>query len=316
MKEPLVSVIINCYNCELYLKEAIDSVYNQSYSDWEIIFWDNCSTDKSGEIAMMYDDKLKYFLSENHTTLAKARYAAVGKAQGKYIAFLDADDVWLNKKLEKQLTKICTGPYSLCYTGMFEQNIKGERIRTIIPTYPDGNMLKHLLKQFDIGMSTMMIDKNFLENSGINFDETIYGSEDYNIALRLAAVSEFCIVREPLSIWRVHSNSLTSKIIDKWSIERIGTLNRIILEHPEAYEQNKKYFKEAFARGNYYQARYLINCNERKLALKEMKTIINASYIYMLLYYILLFSPKLWNFIHDEERKRKITFFLLKFIKN
>ena len=60
-KDPLVSVIINCYNGERFLKEAIDSVYAQTFSDWEIILWDNASTDNTAEIAMSYDDRLKYF---------------------------------------------------------------------------------------------------------------------------------------------------------------------------------------------------------------------------------------------------------------
>ena len=64
--QPLVSVIMNCYNSDKYLKEAIDSVYNQSYSNWEIIFWDNASNDSSSAIAKSYDERLKYFLAKEN----------------------------------------------------------------------------------------------------------------------------------------------------------------------------------------------------------------------------------------------------------
>ena len=73
----LVSVIINCYNGQKYLAEAIDSVFSQTYKDWEIIFWDNCSTDDSAKIAKSYGEKLKYYCSNTNTTLGEARNKAI-----------------------------------------------------------------------------------------------------------------------------------------------------------------------------------------------------------------------------------------------
>ena len=84
----LVSIIMNCYNGQRFLKEAIDSVYQQDYEDWEIIFWDNASEDDSAKIAKSYDKKLKYFLAPSNTSLGEARNIALQKAHGKYIAFL------------------------------------------------------------------------------------------------------------------------------------------------------------------------------------------------------------------------------------
>ena len=74
-----VSVIMNCYNGEKYLNSAIDSIYNQTYLDWEIIFWDNASKDKSSSIALSYDSKLKYFKSKKTLSLGKARNKALSK---------------------------------------------------------------------------------------------------------------------------------------------------------------------------------------------------------------------------------------------
>ena len=85
---PLVSIIMNCLNGERYLRQAIDSVFNQTYTEWEIIFWDNVSTDKSAEIAKSYGERVRYFKSTKTYPLGKARNLAIEKAQGDFIAFL------------------------------------------------------------------------------------------------------------------------------------------------------------------------------------------------------------------------------------
>ena len=103
-KLPLVSVIINCYNGEKYLRQAIDSVLSQSYKNFEIIFWDNQSTDASAELVQSFNDsRIKYFLSPNHTVLYGARNQAVQKASGDFLSFIDCDDIWSREKLERQL---------------------------------------------------------------------------------------------------------------------------------------------------------------------------------------------------------------------
>ena len=100
---PFFSVIVNCYNGETYLKKALDSIFSQTFGDYEVIFWDNQSTDSSAEIAKSYSDtRLHYLLAPNFTDISVARNLAVMQAQGKWIAFLDCDDVWLHEKLEQQ----------------------------------------------------------------------------------------------------------------------------------------------------------------------------------------------------------------------
>src|SRR3989304_6187690 len=98
-----VSIIMNCLNCAKYLREAIDSIYAQTYKDWEIIFWDNASTDDSAVIAGNYDGRLRYFRDEEVVPLGKSRNLAMEKAGGEYIAFLDCDDKWMPEKLERQI---------------------------------------------------------------------------------------------------------------------------------------------------------------------------------------------------------------------
>ena len=101
---------MNCYNGEAYLNDSIKSVLAQTYANWELIFWDNKSEDKSAEIFKSYKDKrFKYFYTNQHTSLYKARNLAIEKSSGSFISFLDTDDLWDPRKLELQM-KYFTNP--------------------------------------------------------------------------------------------------------------------------------------------------------------------------------------------------------------
>ena len=105
----LVSVIMNCHNSDKYLVEAIDSIYEQTYNNWEIIFLDNFSTDNSYKITKLYDNKLKYFKTKKYESLYKARNIALEKCNGDIICFLDCDDIWFKDKLERQVNEYKLG---------------------------------------------------------------------------------------------------------------------------------------------------------------------------------------------------------------
>ena len=103
-KKPLISIIMNCYNGEEYLYHAVKSVISQTYKNWELIFWDNQSSDNSLKILRKFKDKrIKYFYAKKHTVLYEARNLAIKKSKGKFIAFLDVDDFWSKNKLESQI---------------------------------------------------------------------------------------------------------------------------------------------------------------------------------------------------------------------
>jgi len=120
-EKSLISVIINCFNGEKYLREALDSVVIQTYKNWEIIFWDNQSTDISAKIFKSYkDSRLKYYLAPTHTKiLYEARNYALKKTTGDFIAFLDVDDYWLSDKLEKQIPLFNDPKVGLVYGNLW-----------------------------------------------------------------------------------------------------------------------------------------------------------------------------------------------------
>jgi len=104
--DKLVSVITPCYNCAPFIAETIKSVIAQTYTNWEMLIVDDCSTDGSYETALQYaanDKRVKVYRMEQNSGAAACRNKAIELSQGEYLAFLDSDDLWLPEKLEKQL---------------------------------------------------------------------------------------------------------------------------------------------------------------------------------------------------------------------
>ena len=122
---------MNCYNGEKYLSQALKSVLEQTYDNWELIFWDNQSTDKSAEIFKEYNDiRFKYFYASSHTLLYEARNEAVKKTKGEFIAILDVDDWWIPEKLEMQLSLFKNDEVGLVYGNLwvFQEKEKKKKI--------------------------------------------------------------------------------------------------------------------------------------------------------------------------------------------
>ena len=134
----LVSVIVNCHNGEKYLKRCINSVINQTYKKFEIIFWDNCSTDKSLEIIKNFkDSRIKVFSSKIYKKLYSARNLAIKKAKGDIITFLDTDDLWeKNKLLNQYKTLIKKNNFTMIYSNYYKfYQSKKKKLLNLIRNY-------------------------------------------------------------------------------------------------------------------------------------------------------------------------------------
>ncbi len=113
---PAVSIIVNVRNASATLAAALESAVRQTFADWEMIVWDDCSTDNSGEIVSSFrDSRIHYEVAPYYMSLGEARQAAMSKAVGEWIAFLDQDDIWLPGKLECQLAKTRSDRVGLVY---------------------------------------------------------------------------------------------------------------------------------------------------------------------------------------------------------
>lgn len=218
---PLISVIINCYNGEKYLREAIDSVIAQTYDNWELVFWDNQSTDSTRKIVESYNcPKIKYFYALEHTPLGEARNLAVEKANGEYINFLDADDVWKPQKLEKQMALLRPGKIEVVYThfelklepGISSDNWMVESYRQLNNYHPNRkkNAYQNLLhKNYIIFSSVLFNASHYRECGGINgkFSQ----GEDYDLLLKLSLKTEFAEVEDDLVVYRIHQQNNSVK---------------------------------------------------------------------------------------------------------
>lgn len=208
---PKVSIIMNCLNCEKYLREAIDSVYAQTYKDWEIIFWDNASTDKSVKIAKSYNG-LRYFISNETVPLGKARNIAIEQASGEYIAFLDCDDLWLPIKLEKQVELLDSNKkLGLVYSDSY---IIDEKVNLIKKTFFEfvrpyrGDVFNELFLNNFIPLLTAIIRKDVLNKVGL-FNSKYTIAEEYDLWLRIAEYYPIDFIEKPMAKYRIHRGNIS-----------------------------------------------------------------------------------------------------------
>lgn len=221
---PFFSVIVNCYNAETYLKKALDSIFSQTFVDYEVIFWDNRSTDRSAEIAKSYlESRMHYLLAPNFTNISVARNLAVKQARGKWIAFLDCDDVWLPQKLEKQyelITEDDSAALGFVYTRAKIINEKGDSIQTKRDSQflPEGYILKELLEENPVAMASSVARKEyFLKIGGISSHYRFCG--DYYLWLSLSKHWKALKTDEVFTLIRYHPNNLTHANRTKMTIE-------------------------------------------------------------------------------------------------
>ena len=228
---PLVSIVINCYNGEEFLKNAIDSIYAQSYQHWEIIFWDNASTDQSPNIALSYDEKLRYFKSETTTPLYEARSLAVKKAKGDFVGFLDCDDWWNPDKLEKQMPLFDDLNIGFVYGNYWMEN-ETKRTKTIVSQklQSSGMILDDLLKHYTVGILTLIIRRSAYDQLDYGFDKRFNIIGDFDLVIRLAAEWKSDYVDKPIAHYRSHSNNLSTNNPTS-SFEELEEWYKTILKH-------------------------------------------------------------------------------------
>ena len=303
--KPLVSIITNCYNGELYLKNCLQSILNQTYNNWELIFWDNASTDRSAEIFKSFKEyRFKYFKSIVNVSLGQARAWAVEMCKGEYIAFLDVDDEWIAIKTELQVENILSSGAVLSYGGTIEVDEETKNKKINLPKYRSGDVFGSNLKQFEINVPTAMVSRKALMNKNLNFDSQVQASEEYCLFMQLIYNEKVCVIDKPIAKYLIRKNSLTDKAISRWSSERIYTLDKIMQNYPEARLKYVKEFKKAYARADYYKARYLWFIDEKKQAIKIMFKIKFLDFRYFLLYIISVLPFNIWTKVHKIKTNR------------
>ncbi len=215
---PLVSVIMNAYYSEEFLAEAIASVVAQTYSNWEIILWENQSSDGTREIAESFNDpRIHYFFAPDKVSLYESRMNALHGCQGDLVAFLDCDDTWMLEKLEIQI-KVFRDPSCMVSTTDFI--IKNESQHSSIfhrrqvrcETYrkPVFNVVE-AITNYSVGMSTVMIRASAARESLPKFPPQFFMIEDVDIVTRIMTDGILVPVRRALTSYRVHGDNYSTQ---------------------------------------------------------------------------------------------------------
>ncbi len=212
---PLVSVIIPSYNQADLLKNALQSVIGQTFKDWEAIVIDNDSVDNTRETAeSIGDERIHYARFSNKGVIAASRNRGILLARGRYIAFLDSDDLWDREKLAKCLEFMQKGTAAVCHGLRIRKN--GILQKPLIPGKPGENFYETLLYRGNssIATSTVMIRKKCLEQFGTFSEDTdIITAEDYELWLRLAKMNvRWECIPELLGEYTIHGKNASSNV--------------------------------------------------------------------------------------------------------
>lgn len=220
MNQELISIIINCHNGAEFLQETLDSIREQTYPNYEIVFFDNCSEDDSAIIAKSFGEKLKYFKSDNFLSLGAARNEALKRVNGKYVAFLDSDDLWEKDKLEKQINILNKYPD----VGMVMTNVKNlDMLRNRMQEYKETDDICYdfvsFVKKYAFCLSSFMVRKECFDELTYCFDERLHYAEEYDLFLRIAYKWKAYFIGTHLTIRRMHGSMNTIKLAERIPVE-------------------------------------------------------------------------------------------------
>lgn len=279
---PKVSVIINCHNGEKFLATCLESIKNQTFTDYEVIFWDNCSNDRSAKIAQSFPG-VKYYRGTEFVTLGKARNCALEKANGDYVSYIDCDDYWEPDKLKLQVAELDNNDRcGLVLTNYRRQNMLNNTSKDVYT-----NRLKKIVSFSDLVMnyhfclSSFMFRKKALEGFDHYFNELFNYAEEFELFSRIAYKWDTIYIPEVLVTYRIHGAMNTMKLQDRKAAEYAMILESlrkmygdIDKNEPEAmkwieFNRDWNAAKTDFRNGNKLEARGLmkpyIRFNKRAL---------------------------------------------------
>jgi glycosyltransferase involved in cell wall biosynthesis len=255
---PRVSIIVNIRNGAAFLSEALDSVLAQSFTDWELIAWDDCSTDDSAAVVARYHDpRIRYHLSPEDTPLGKARELAIRQATGEWLAFIDQDDIWLPRKLEKQMALAAAG-VGIIYgrTVLFDAqrgDLRDYDYAHDFQPLPEGDIFVQLFRDACfIAMSSALLRRSAVEETG-GIPDHIEVVPDYYLYVAIARHYQARAVQDVVCRYRVHSGSMSASrahrlrlqseplsIVNRWAAEldpRIAAYRRMTYSTALALEE-------------------------------------------------------------------------------
>ncbi|OON84999.1 family 2 glycosyl transferase [Oribacterium sp. C9] len=198
--DDLVSIIMPSFNTDGFIAETIKSVISQTYTNWELIIVDDCSTDNTDEVILPFlvDKRIKYLKNKLNSGAAISRNRALCKANGKWIAFLDSDDLWMPEKLSKQISFMKKNNYHFSYTNYAEIDTDGKRIGTSV-TGPKKITKTGMFNYCWPGCLTVMYD---VETVGLIQIDDIKKNNDYAMWLKVCRTADCYLLDDELALYR------------------------------------------------------------------------------------------------------------------
>ena len=281
MNKVKISVIVNCYNGEKFIFKSVNSILNQTHSNYEVIFFNNASTDNSENIIKKFKNKkIKIFKSKKLLKLYNARNKAIKHATGQFIAFLDVDDWWNKNKLEKQLRAMLKENSEICFSNFF---IHKNKKKKLFKDTKEKQLInkKEFLNNYPVSISSLMIKKKLFDKNKFNTKYEIIG--DFDLVIRLIKKYKFSYIKNPLLHYRDHNNNRTKikfllrlKEMDYWINSQLKSNNYTRDEIKTLSEKN-----------NYWRCKYDLGEKNYKNFKKNIKKIPISTKTIKLIYYFL-----------------------------
>lgn len=274
MKKKLISIVINCYNGEKYLQKTLDSVLNQTYQNFEVIFFDNCSTDQSSKIfKKITDNRFKYFKTKKKVKLYHGRNLALKKCKGDFIVFLDTDD-WWNENFLNSRSKFfkSSKKYGFCFSNCFHYFDNTKKFKPFTKKkLPSGFILNKLLKDYFVKLGTLIIKKELISSLKFNPSYNIIG--DFDFTIKASKKYMGMAFQDLLVNIRIHPNNFT--------------------------HNNRKMFYQEFKK-------WIKSQNFNEIPFKKNRDVLTQKLEYLRLVFLLLHNKKI-NLILDILRVKFIS---------
>lgn len=307
MRRPKVSVIMNCLDCQAFVREALDSVLAQSFTDWEVIFWDNASSDASGDIARGYGDaRIRYCRGEQTIPLGAARNLAIAQARGEFIAFLDCDDRWLPEKLARQLDYFEQHPEVDFIYGNYFRLLEGKRASrpALKGAQPSGRVFAAFLKHYPVNLQTVLLRRSALETLGGMFDPSFEVSEEYDLFMRFLLGREAGYIDRPLVEYRIHAGMASVRRMDLYPVEYGLILDRLSSLTTDFEQRYHGELRVARAKLAYYQARSSMLRGDRANARIALRTYLDVGPLYRLVYAVTFLPGWCWRMLIQFKQRQ------------
>ncbi len=305
---PTVSINLCCYNSEKFLEETLQSIFSQTYKDWELIVINDGSSDSTEQIIIRYINEgwpIVYHYQTN-AGLGYSRNKAIELSKGEFIAIIDHDDLWLATKLEKQLMTIIQHPEVDFLYGNFYKIIMPNENKLILghkKSQAEGNVFESFLYNYPVNLQTVLFRRSALDCLDQYFDENLNLAEDFDLFMRILYKSIAIYVDEPLAIYRIHPGMSSIKYIDKYPIETAYIIEKLININNSIslkYENAINYYR---AKISYWYARSCMIKSDNYGARKHLETYKYVNFKFFILYLLTFFNSSYWKALHKLKDK-------------